>query len=59
MIDVWQKMYKICFKNSIKFKFSLGAAPDPAGGAYSAPQLNFVPMNQVGRTGYFMAATAM
>ena len=37
MIDVWQKMYKIC--------------PDP--------QLDFVSMNQVGRTGYFLAATAL
>ena len=25
MIDVWQKMYKICLQNSIKFKFSQGA----------------------------------
>ena len=37
------KMYKFCLQNSIK----------------SDPQLDFVPMNQVGRTGYFLAATAL
>ena len=59
MIDAWQKMYKICLQNSIKFKFSRGSVPDPAGGAYSTPQLDFVPTNQVGRTGYFLVATAL
>ena len=56
-------MYKICLQNSIKFNFPRGTAPDPAGGAYSAPppdpQLDFVPTNQVGQTGYFMAATTL
>ena len=37
MIDVWQKMYKICLQNSIKFKFFWGAALDPAG-RLTAPQ---------------------
>ena len=61
MIDVWQKMYKICLQNSIKFKFSQGTAPDPAGGptAPPGPQLDFVPTNQVCQTGYFLAATAL
>ena len=55
------KMYKICLQNSIKFKFSRGTAPDPAGGltAPPDPQLDFVPMNKVGRTGYFLAAMAL
>ena len=54
------KMYKICLQNSIKFKFSRGVV-DPAGGltAPPDPQLDFVPTNQVGRTGYFLAATAL
>ena len=55
------KMYKFCLQNSIKFKFSWGAALDPLGGltAPPDPQLDFVPTNQVGRTGYFLAATAL
>ena len=61
MIDVWQKMYKICLHNSIKFKFSWGTALDHAGGLTVPPdpQLDCVPTNQVGLTGYFMAATAL
>ena len=52
MIDVW---HKICLQNSIKFKFS------PARGltAPPHPQMDFVPTNQAGRTGYFMATTAL
>ena len=62
MIDVrMAKMYKFCLQNSIKFKFSWGAAPDPAGGltAPPDPQLDFVPTNQVSRTGSFLASTAL
>ena len=62
MIDVrMAKMYKFCPQNSIKSKFSRGPAPDPAGGltAPPDPQLDFVPTNQIGWTGYFLAATAL
>ena len=51
-------MYKNCLQNSIKIKFFQGTALDPAGGL-TVPQLDFVPMNKVGRTGYFLAATAL
>ena len=32
------KMYKFCLQNSIKSKFSQGAAPDPAGGLTAPPR---------------------
>ena len=51
-------MYKNCLQNSIKIKFSWGAALDPAGGL-TAPQLDFLPTNKVGQTGYFLVATAL
>ena len=42
-------------------KFSRGTAPDPLGGLQCPPdpKLDFVPMNQVGQTGYFSPATAL
>ena len=61
MIDVWQKCIKFAYKIALKLKFSRGSAPDPAGGltAPPDPQLDFVPTDQVGRTGYFLPATAL
>ena len=59
MINVWQKMYKICLQNSIKIKISPGHCLGPCWGAYSAPQLDFVPTDQVGQTGYFLVAMAL
>ena len=59
---MYDKMYKFCLKNSIKSKFSLGHCPGPCLGGLQRPpdpQLDFVPTNQVGRTGYFLAATAL
>ena len=40
------KCINFTYKNSIKSKFSRGSAPDPAGGAYSTPQLDFVPTTE-------------
>ena len=58
---MYGKMYTFCLQNRIKSKFSRGTAPDPAGGLTVPPdpQLDFVPTNQVGRTGYFLAAMAL